>query len=227
MHEGVAYAQGPFGAFHVAGRVFVAALRNGIDYFRAHPEWWGLVMQGLPVEQIALVRERFDARPPRVVFAYPRGPIEGPTVAVIEATETLEAPLMGDHLEYGERAELALDGVGQVELRGALHSKTLRVQAFAAHPDVAHFIHLWARFVLMGHADFFERVGLQGASFDGAGEIAPDPRFLPTETYSFGQDWTVHGIASLGLPMPDPPSNVFGALEPAGGSVAVVPREDL
>ncbi len=208
----------PGSSFGLAQRLFVVALRNGVERFCEDASLWAAVLPGLEPNERDQVAAHFTAGPPKVVLGYPREAVTAPVVAVVLQSDRPEAEFLGDELDLTDEGEL----------RGAYHRKALSVLVLSRHPDVTLFVYEWALAVLRAHTDWLELEGVQAVTFVSGGEIRPDPQYLPLELYACAQEWSCAGLSTLTVPLPPPPTGLRLFLEPASpeGGVRLTPYRE-
>lgn len=187
-------------------RLFVIALRNAVERFKAEPKRWRRILHFLEQDEIDLVPRVFAARPPTIRAGYGTAQDPMPLITVALMSERPDQEMLGDMIEpdtdYDEYEH------GRAELRGAIYEQTLEITVYADHPDVALYLYHWAKYALEAHLDWFLSHGLIEPRFVQGGEVRPDPRFVPERLFCRSLTFTVRGEAVTAEPLPPPPRSL-------------------
>ena len=187
-------------------RLFVIALRNAVERFKAEPKRWRRILHFLEADEIALVPRVFAARPPTIRAGYGTAQDPMPLITVALMQERPDQEMLGDMIEpetdYDEFEH------GKAELRGAIYEQTIEITVYADHPDVALYLYHWSKYALEAHLDWFLSHGLIEPRFVHGGEVRPDPRFVPERLFCRSLTFTVRGEAVTAEPLPPPPRSL-------------------
>lgn len=176
---------GPF-----VDRLFYEAIRQGMATFAAEPERWNEALGFLGETERKIAEVFWKRNPPTVRMGYARSNDPFPIVSVALTRESpADVEVFGDEFFDPEED-------GDEFFSGQWRRYEIAITIHADHIDVATYGHRAIDAILNAHLDWFKSNGLINPVFVGAGDVMPEPQYLPEGIYSRVISWQAVGVAA-------------------------------
>lgn len=215
MHETAVAANPGARSYPFAARLFVRALKNGLEHFKANPRLWDGALGGTSTREAQAAANLIATSPPSIHAGYPRGEhLAVPQISVVLQEETPHTEVIGSFEGHGRDG--GYGPCSEVEVRGMVASQQIGVMVLSSHPDMTLYLYHFARQTLWAHLDWFLAEGLTECAFQRGAELAPETLYLPSELFVRGAVWSVIGAVQWPISMAPPPDDVRATADLAG-----------
>jgi hypothetical protein len=152
-----------------------------------------LVSKGFSEDEASRERQRFDDHPFEVIQGYARSAGVMPVLAIVLGNDENvddyigeDAPLLGESDDEDDEDELdyyrAEDG-SILDPHMRRWSTRLDFYIYAGNPDIARYLYCLAKHICVSSRKHWHDLNFEDVTYSGA-ELAPDPRYLPADTYT-------------------------------------------
>lgn len=196
--------------YNFGARLFVLALRHGVEMFLAEPERWNDILRpesdgeatvnAFLTREISQIRSAFATATPTIRMGYARTVDRWPLIVVEPAMESVYQEYVGEIIQHRT--------YGTVELHGGIGETKVTITVLSENSGWTLYLYAWAKYVLRSLIPWFEEQGLIDASFSSGGGIDPQKNYLPASLFIQAQTWTYKGQDAAVKPLPRPPSRL-------------------